>query len=122
VRTLQLYATGAATATSVANVVIPSAGRISAIQVQLIIDSITDGALVRIELSKVPNNQIAVNGALDPFLELGVAGNFVTSGLSQGGVNMTYPLDVQCRQGEIIYLHATVAGTVTYYFNGIIWM
>jgi hypothetical protein len=122
VRTLQLYATGAATATSVANVVIPSAGRISAIQVQLIIDSITDGALVRIELSKVPTNQIAVNGALDPFLELGVAGNFVTSGLSQGGVNMTYPLDVQCRQGEIIYLHATVACTVTYYFNGIIWM
>lgn len=120
-RTLQLYATGSATATSVANVVIPSATTLKLIQVAASIDSITDGAQVRLELSKVPTNQIAVNGALDPFLEISLYGNFVTSGLAQTGINLSFPVDVQCRQGEVIYIHATVSGTATYFFNGIIW-
>lgn len=119
-RTLQLYATGAATATSVAQVTIPTAGRIVGIGVDFVIDSITDNAIVRLEYSKVPTNQIATNGALDPFLEIGLAGNFVTSGLAQTGINQFFPVDVPVRQGEIIYIHATVAGTVTYYANAIL--
>lgn len=120
VRTLQLYATGSATATAAAQVVLPSAGRIRGVQVSFIIDSITDGAVVRCEVSKVPNNQIASNGAIDPFLEVGMAGNFVTSGLAQTGISQFFPVDVQVRQGEIVYLHVTVAGTVTYFFNAIL--
>jgi hypothetical protein len=119
-RTLQLYATGSATATSVAQVTIPASARINGVQIALGIDSITDGAMVRLELTKVPTNQIATNGALDPFLEINVAGNFVTSGLAQAGVNQFFPVDVSCRQGEIIYVHATIAGTVVYYFNAIL--
>lgn len=119
-RTIQLYATGSATATSAAQVTIPSAGRIVGVQVELLIDSITDGASVRCELSKVPTNQIATNGALDPFLEVGLYGNFVTSGLAQTGVNQFLPVEVPVRQGEIVYLHVTVAGTATYFFNAII--
>ena len=72
------------------------------------------------ELSKVPTNQIATNGAVDPFLELGQYSNFVTSGLAVSGINQFFPLSVSCRAGEIVYMHATVSGTVTYYFNGII--
>src|SRR5262245_17457149 len=119
-RTLQLYATGSATATSVAQVTMPSQSRVMGIQVAFAIDSITDNAMVRLELSKVPTNQIATNGALDPFLEVNLAGNFVTSGLAQAGINQFFPLDVPCRQGEIVYIHATVAGTATYYFNAIL--
>lgn len=119
-RTLQLYATGSATATSVASVTIPSAGRILGVQIALGIDSVTDNAMVRLELSKVPTNQIATNGALDPFLEVNLAGNFATSGLAQTGVNQLFPVDIPVRQGEIVYVHATVGGTATYYFNAIL--
>lgn len=119
-RTLQLYATGSATATSVAQVTMPTQGRILGIQVDFAIDSITDNAMVRLELSKVPTNQIATNGALDPFLELNLAGNFVTSGLSTSGINQFFPVEIPVRQGEIVYIHATVAGTATYYFNAIL--
>lgn len=120
-RTIQLYATGAATATSVAQVTIPSSATIHAVQVSLQVDSITDNGQVRLELSKVPTNQIATNGALDPFLECGYFSNFVTSGLMGSSQLYTVPVNVPCRQGEIIYIHATVAGTATYYFNGILW-
>ena len=119
-RTLQLYATGSATATSVASVTMPTQGRILGIQVDFAIDSVTDNALVRLELSKVPTNQIATNGALDPFLEVVLAGNFATSGLAQTGVNQFFPVDIPVRQGEIVYIHATVGGTATYYFNAIL--
>lgn len=118
-RNLQLYATGSATATSVAQVTIPSSTTIKGVYVDFLLDCITDNGAVRIEFSKVPTNQIAVNGALDPFLEIGLYSNFVTSGLSTSGLNQFFPLDVACRQGEIVYIHVTVAGTVTYYLNAI---
>lgn len=120
VRTLQLYATASATTTSVAQVTMPTASTIRGVQVSFLMDSITDGAFVRLELSKVPSNQIGTNGAIDPFFEVGMTGNFVTSGLAQNGLSQFFPLDVPVRQGEIIYLHCTVAGTATFYFNGIL--
>jgi hypothetical protein len=118
-RNIQLYATGSATATSVAQITIPSATTLRGVYIALQVDSITDNGQVRLEFSKVPTNQIATNGALDPFLEIGAFSNFVTSGLVQSGGNLFFPLDVQCRQGEIIYLHATVSGTATYFVNAI---
>ena len=116
-RTIQLYATGSSTANAVAQITIPSQARIKAAQVSLSVDSITDGAAVKLEFSKIPTTQIDTNGAQDPFLGLRVFGNFVTSGLAQMGVNHTFPLDVECRQGEIIYVHTEVAGTVVYDLN-----
>lgn len=118
-RTIQLYATGSSTANAVAQVTIPSASRIKGIAVNLEFGSTTDSAEVRCELSKIPTSQIAVNGAIDPFLEVGFRGNFVTSGLAQNGINQFFPVDIECRQGEIIYLHVTIAGTITYKFNAI---
>lgn len=118
-RNLQLYATGSATATSVAQITIPSSTTLKGVYISLTADSVTDNAQVRLEFSKVPTNQIAVNGALDPFLEVGAYSNFVTSGLVHTGINQFFPLDVPCRQGEIVYVHATVLGTVTYYLTAI---
>jgi D-hexose-6-phosphate mutarotase len=120
-RTLQLYATGSATANAVATAVIPSATRIKAIQVAFLADGITDNGRVSVELSKTSTSLIASNGALDPFFEIGQYLNFVTSGLAAASLNQTFNVDVECRQGEIIYLHVLVSGTVTYFFNGILW-
>lgn len=121
-RTLQIYGTGSTTANNVANVTIPKQAKLKAIQASLIITSITAGALIRLELLKVPVTQVGQNGAIDPFFQIGLGGNFVTSGLAQYGVNQRFDVDVPCRQGEVIYLHATASGTVTYYFNGILWL
>lgn len=114
-RTLQLVAAGTATASAVNQVTIPSAGKIKGVQARMVIDNITDNGAAYLELSKVPTSQIAVNGAQDPFLEIGLWGNFVTSGLAQTGVNQFFPMSVDVRQGEIIYVHATVTGTCQYY-------
>lgn len=118
-RNIQLYATGTVTANAIAQVIIPTATRLKQVQVALVIDSVTDNANLAIELSKIPTSLIAVNGAVDPFVAIRVFGNFVTSGLSQTNGAWVIPLDVECRQGEIIYLHTFVAGTLTYVFNGI---
>jgi hypothetical protein len=121
-RSIQLYGTGSGTATAVAQITVPSKGVIVACQVSLLVDCVTDNGSVRLELSPVPTNQVAVNGAQDPFLEIGAYVNLATSGLAAPLVSQNFPLVVQVDQGEIIYLHATVAGTVTYYFNGILWI
>lgn len=83
------------------------------------IDSITDNSAVRLELSKIPTSLIGSNGAIDPFASFALFGNLVTSGLSQIGLNQCFPLDVECRQGELVYVHALVSGTLTYFFNGV---
>lgn len=113
-RTIQLYGAGSATATSVASITIPSATTIKGVKVCLLIDSVTDNADVSLELSKVPTNQIGTNGAADAFLQVGAYGNFNTSGLATVNTGTFVPLAVPCRAGEVIYLHATVTGTIAY--------
>lgn len=117
---VKLYGTGAATANAVANVIIPSRGKLRGIAVALWADSNTDNAQVNCEVSKASAREIAVNGAQQCVVEVGIGGNFVTSGLAQFGVNQFYPLDVDVVQGQIIYLHALVTGTLTYNFTGVI--
>lgn len=120
-RTLQLYATGSATGNAIAQVIIPSSTRIKLAQVALDVDSITDNADVVLEFSKVPTSLIATNGAIDPFLEIRLKNNLLTSGMTLQGVNQSFPCDVECRQGEIVYVHASVTGTATYRVNVIFW-
>lgn len=119
-RTLQIYATGSATGNAVAQVTIPSASTIKGILACLRADSITDNGNLALEMSKVATSEIGTNGALDPFFHLDFYSNFVTSGLSNGATNIFVPVHVPCRQGEIVYVHAFVSGTVTYYFHGIL--
>lgn len=119
-RTIQLYGTGSATATSVASVTIPTAGRIVGVQAAVSYDVNTDGGGIKLELSKVPTNQIDTNGALDPFLQLNMANNLATSGMAAPMVNAFFPVDISVRQGELIYLHASVGGTASYFANFIL--
>lgn len=80
-------------------------------------DCITDNGQVNCEVSRASAREIAVNGAQQCVLEVSLASNFVTSGLAQTAVNEFIPLDVPVVQGQIIYLHALVTGTVTYNFT-----
>lgn len=118
-RTLQLYATGASTASAVAQVTIPSKVTLKGIQYAVSADSVADNGVVALELSKVSTSQIAVNGAQDPFFEIRIFVNLATSGLLAPGGNGFCPISVPCRQGEIIYVHALVT-TSTYYANFIL--
>ena len=83
----------------------------------LTVDSVTDNSQVRLEFSKIPTSQIATNGAQDPFLTVGMFINGTQ--VAPNGINEFVPLDIPCRQGEIVYVHATVAGTATYFVNAI---
>lgn len=119
-RTMRLYGTGSATASAVAYVTIPTAGTIKGVQAAVALDSSTDNGMLGLELSKIPTTQLATNGSQDPFLELRAYSNFVTSGLSTPFLNSFFPLNVSVRQGELIYLHALIAGVFTYYASFIL--
>lgn len=112
--TLKLYGTGSATANAVAQVIIPSKGRIRGIQFSVLLDSITDNSSVQCEVSRSSAREIAVNGAQQSIAEIAASQNFVTSGLATSGLNIFCPCDIPVIQGQIIYLHAAVAGTLTY--------
>lgn len=119
-RTLQLYATAAATANAVAQITIASSTILKGVQWTLAADCVADNGLVAVELSKVPTSQIATNGAQDPFFGIRFYNNLATSGMVANGQSGFFRLAVPCRQGEIIYLHCLVT-TATFYFNGIFW-
>lgn len=112
---LKLYGTGSATANNVANITIPNRTILKGVQVSVIFASITNGASLRLEVSRASATEIAINGSQQCVLEVGLYGNFVTSGLAQYGINEFFPLRVPVSQGQIVYLHAVVAGTLTYY-------
>lgn len=121
-QSIKLYGTASATANAVAQVVIPSSSRIVGVQVAFIVDSVTDNGNVSCELSKASAREIAVNGAQQCILEVCNFGNFLTSGLAFTGINQFFPVDVSMAQGQIVYLHATVSGTATFYFTGLLWL
>jgi hypothetical protein len=113
-RTLKLYGAGSATANAVASVQIPSRGRIRGIQYNLIVDSVTDNASIAAECSLASAREIGTNGAQQCVAEIGWAGNFATSGLAQVGNNGFLPASVEVVQGQLVYLHASVTGTLAY--------
>lgn len=119
-RTLQLYGTASATASGVAQVTIPTASNIRQVSWAVEVDQVADNSRVVLQLSKSPSSQIGTNGALDPFMELRAYGNLVTSGMIFGALNGSQPVQVQCRQGEIVYLHCFIV-TTTFYANFILW-
>lgn len=116
-RTLQLYGTAAATANAVAQVTIPSSSRIKRVQWAVSVDQVADNSHLALELSKVPTSQISTNGAQDPFFELRQFANTTTPSMT---INGSAPIDVECRQGEIVYLHCYIV-TTTFYANFILW-
>lgn len=118
----KLYATGSATANGVAIITVATAARLLGVQWAVDLDSITDGAGVVLELSATSATEIAVNEAQQCLSEVRWFGNFVTSGLAQTGINLWVPLPmVPCTQGQKLYLHAVISGTVVYRGGGTLW-
>lgn len=120
--TRKLYATGSATANAVQSIVIPSRTTLKQVQWAVRINSITDGAQLNLELSLASAREIAVNEAQQSISEVVIESNFVTSGLAQSGINLIVPCSVPLNQGQLIYLHALVGGTVVYDATLILWI
>lgn len=85
-------------------------------------NSITDGGQVDLEISLASAREIAVNGAQQCVAQVAFESNFVTSGLAQNGANLFVPVDVRVTQGQIIYLHCVVAGTIVFDATAILWI
>lgn len=119
--TRKIYATGSATANAVASIVVPTRTRLVMVQWAVLFDSITDGGLLRLEISQTASTEIAVNDSQLCVSELACAGNFVTSGLSQTNLNLVVPVNVAMAQGQKLYLHAVIGGTVTYTGGANLW-
>ncbi len=113
-RTLKLYGSGSSTGNAIAQVTIPSKGRIVGIQASVMMDQVADNSAGRAELSKSSASEIGVNGAQQCICEVGLYGNLVTSGLTGLGVNQFFPVDVPVDQGQIIYLHFSCTTTTIY--------
>ena len=118
----KLYATGSASGNNNANIIIPSRGKIVGVQWAVHFDSTTDGAFCTLEISRASVNEIAINAAQQSVSEIHFGSNFVTSGLGQFGVNAFFPVNVPMEQGQALYLHSIVAGTVVYTGGAIIWL
>jgi hypothetical protein len=98
----------------------PSKATIRGIQWSVGVDSITDNTIVQLEISKASAREVGINGAQQCISEHYIYGNFVTSGLSILTANDFAPVNVPVIQGQIIYGHAAVAGTVVYYASALI--
>jgi len=112
--TRKIYATGSATGNGLASIVVPRRTRLVQVQWSVWIDSITDNSSLCLELSLAAATEIAVNDAQQAIAELRTFSNFVTSGSQQTNLNSFLPVDVEFEQGQKLYLHGTIAGTLTF--------
>lgn len=119
-RTLKIYGTGSATANAVASVIVPTKSRIRGVQWNLLWDGIADNASVIAEISRSSAREIQTNGAQQCISEAGGYVNLLTSGIVNGMSNFFTPADIPVDQGQIIYLHATITGTITFYATAIL--
>jgi hypothetical protein len=118
----KLYGTASATANNVANVIIPTAGRIVGVQFAVRYNSITDGGQCDLEISLASAREIAINGSQQCVAQVAFESNFVTSGLAQTGVNLFFPVDQRVSQGQIVYLHCLVGGTIVFDATALLWI
>jgi len=119
--TRKMYVTGSASGNGIVTLLVPTAATIVAILWAARFNSITDGAQVNLELSLASASEIGLNGAQQCVSEIAWESNFVTSGLSQNAVNMFVPVRQSMRQGQLLYMHALVAGTVVHTTSALIY-
>jgi len=119
---IQLCGVATATANAVAQVVIPGKTTIKQIQYSIAADQDTGADfLVRLEVSRASASEIAVNGAQQCLANLALGMDFTTSGAAVTVQNGVIPVSAPVIQGQILYVHAIVAGTVDCRFNFLLW-
>ena len=119
--TRKIYVTGTASGDAVATLIVPSSTRLMMVQWAWKYDINTDNAYVILELSVASAKEIGTNNAQQCISETAVYSNFVTSGLAQGAINLVVPVNVPFKQGQNLYLHALVSGTVGYSGGAVLW-
>lgn len=118
----KIYATGTADTNNAASVQVPSRCRLLGVQWALDADMVTDGASVIAEISLASTNEIAVNQAQQCVSEVRLFNNLATSGMTAVGVNTFFPVDLSLIQGQLVYLHFLVDGTVTFRGGAVLWL
>lgn len=118
----KIYGTASSTTNNVANITIPTRGKVVGVQWATKWDNATDNSEGVFELSLASATEVAVNAAQQCITEIAFYSNFTTSGLAYGMVNLFCPVEVQVNQGQIIYLHAVITGTATLKGGAVIWL
>ena len=109
----KIYASVAADTNNAANIIVPRRSTLVGVQWSLKVDAITDNAEMVAELGLASANEIAVNDAQLCISEVSQTFNFVTSGMFGGGVNLFVPTAIDFAQGQKIYYHVFITGTIT---------
>lgn len=118
----KLYASVSATANNIANIVVPTSSRLIAIDWAVDVNSSADDASVIIEISAASATEIAVNDAQQCIAELRVLQTLVTSGMLFAGINKWTPIPgVPFAQGQRLYMHAIIVGTLAIRGGGVLW-
>ena len=118
----KLYGTAAATANNVANIVVPGNARLIGVQWAVDINSSADDASCILELSAASATEIAVNDAQQCLSEIRVLQTLVTSGMIFAGIQQWVPIPmVPVAQGQRLYLHTVIAGTLTFRATAMLW-
>lgn len=119
--TRKLYTTTSTTGNGIGQLIVPSRARLKKVRWSVNVDSITDGTIVRLELSYSASSEIALNGAQQCIDEVALYGNFVTSGLANLSINEDRDVDAPFNQGQILYLHGLFGGTLSVTTSVLCW-
>jgi len=119
--TRKIYASVAADTNNAANIIVPRNSTLIAVQWGLKVDAITDNAEMVAELSLASANEIGVNDAQLCISEVCQTFNFVTSGLYGGGLNLYVPVSIPLTQGQKVYYHCFITGTITIIGGAVLW-
>lgn len=117
----KIYASVSADTNNAASVLVPTRCTLVGVQWAVKVDAITDNAEAVCELSLASSNEIATNEAQLSISEVCQTWNFVTSGLAGGGVNLFVPVVVPLAQGQKVYYHVFITGTITVIGGAILW-
>lgn len=116
-RIYKLYATGTATTNALANLIIQRPALITAVSWVVAVSAGTVGNRVELELSFASTGQLATNDTIGPISGHNVSALLTTSGVEQGSSFCHSGLAIPASQGDRLYLHCTVGGTITFVVN-----
>jgi hypothetical protein len=124
-RTIKLFAAVTTTAAGIVSWTVPRNCNIYAIEASGMVTTAAPaaGVYAQIELSKTNVNQGLVNPAEMVQCELRFGNPFTTSGGMQGAAHVAVP-GIKCplRAGEVLYINATVNGTITVQASFLVWI